>query len=303
MTRSPWDPRVAVLPRVVLFVLVTVVIWGSSEIRERVERQPRFRLGTWTLEFGEFPSWVSPTIRAEIEEVRDRVLLRDVTVFDRGVLASVREQLLANPWIDSVASIGLRYPGIDDNGAARSGGLMAELVLRRPIASVDWAARLYLTDAAGRRLGAPIETVAHRPGVPVIVGAVPAMGASPPPPGSQWKRRDLLEGLAVARELFNAGLTPHIDEIDVRNVGSAHPLDPEIMLHVRRYPPLAWGRSPISRGARVLPTEEKIENLLRILACDPRRFERFTLIRLFAANLASDRVIAPAESVPPDDAN
>lgn len=291
-----WKKAQVVGFRVLLAVLVMVVTWGSLEIKKQVLQDPRLQFSRWHLEFGAFPEWVTPEIRAEIETLGSGSVLgvsdgatAGPTVLERGLLGKARDELLANPWVASVEEIRLRYPGVDDDAALVAGGLEARLGLRRPVAAVNWRGRLYLSDSRSRRLGPPYE---HLPTpqlrVPIVFGA-PGIESSPPPePGELWRQREVLEGLAVARELYESGLYGRIDKIDVRNVGGSNPLDPEIVLSVEGFPPLAWGRSPISRGARVLPVEHKLKNLRAVLGDTSGQTRRFHMIRLYAAHLPSD---------------
>ena len=301
-----WRKAQAVGFKALLVAVVMAVTWGSLEIKKRVLQDPRLQLLGWRLEFGAFPEWVTDDIRAEIEAIGNGSILGATdgatvgpTVLEHCLLGRVRDELLANPWIASVREIRLHYPGIGEDGAPVAGGLEAGLDLRRPIMAVNWRGRLYLTDSGSRRLGRPYEQLpTPQLKVPIIFGAPEIEDTPPPEPGAVWGRREILEGLAVARELYRAKLHARVDEIDVRNVGGSNPLDPEVVLGVEGFPPLAWGRSPISRGARVLPVVDKLKNLRVVLSDYAGRARRFHLIRLYAAHLPSDPFLPDPSSGP-----
>jgi hypothetical protein len=292
--------------RAAAFAAIGAAAWYSMEIRSAVLRDPGLRLSGWSLEFGEFPSWVSPEIRHEIEAINRSAILGPraggESILKKRLLAEVRSELLANSWVRAVRSIRLIYPGIDGSGRRRSGGLSAELELRQPVAVVEWAGRYHYTDADCRVLGEPLPSrQALAMAIPVVTGTASVAFAPAPRPGELWQAREVLEGLAVARALHRSGLGGRyperpVEEIDVANVGGKlRRLDSEVVLRVRGVsPPLAWGRSPIAVGNQVLSVPETLANLEKVLQADPRDLDGVTLIRLYTATLVGETASASA---------
>lgn len=301
-TEQLWRRIRPVLLRIGLVVALAAATFGSLEVKRHVERDPRFQLRHWELRLGEFPTWVTP-------EVRDRVLGpaaaeeslpeappgdgpgtagtvagllgRDAlegTIFRAGLLADLRQRLERNPWIRSVHHLRLNYPGTTREGGVVSGGLELELELRRPIAGIRFAGQYYLSDAEGVCPGRPFDEAAFQAlQIPTILGGEDLLRQSPPRAGERWQRPEILEGIEVARVLFQERINerfPHnpVVAIDISNVGGRlRPRGSEIILHAYGVDvPLAWGRSPIARGARISPVSEVIAKLETVLA-EPAR--------------------------------
>ena len=89
----------------------------------------------------------------------------------------------------------------------------------------------------------------------------------------------------MAWQLFRAGLDeryPHlpVDTLSIGNVGGVlQAREPEIILGIRHLPPVGWGRSPISRGARAVALNDKLAELEKILG-DPRDYVDYAMIRV-----------------------
>ncbi len=286
-----------------LLGLVGLLVWGSLEIRSRVQAEPRFNLLDWHISLGKLPDWAPWELQMELEELRIGGTPEEpLTIFSPQVLAKVRHQILECSWIRSVRWIRLRAPGIGSrseiSGSVSAdapvpasyridrrshGSIDLELELRIPIAAVAAGGAYYLTDRNAVRMGPAIHAERVRELVlPVIRGGNVAM---PPPPGNSWEDRNIREGLEVARVLFDAGIAEEfpsapIERIDISNLTrrSQHG-ECEILL----YTPglcLGWGRSPISLGARTLAVQDILMNLRRILK-HPDWYSRFNMILLY----------------------
>lgn len=245
-------------------LLITGVL-GSIEIARAVRADSRFALDTWRLEIGGLPEWVTPEIRAEIEGIRLTGEGGPLCLFTPGVLNDVKSALEGTPWIKLVSSMDVRYPTFE-----RPGVLALELYLRRPIAVIEQGGLYYLSDSEGRRVGPAYETPPTEWfGVPAVTG-IPAPGTLPAP-GERWASRDVLQGVEVAKVIFENGIRTEYPEhpiqaIDLKNLhGKVSQRESEIMLWCGRQR-LAWGRSPISSGARTATTAEIVANLRKVLS-------------------------------------
>ncbi len=269
--------------------------WASVRVRDHVRQDPRYSITSWRLELVELPAWVTPEIKAELESLAlvDPALgdpaLGDslgedaepgpLTLFDRGVLSGVRQQLERSPWVHRLVNIRLVYPT-----AGRRGSLQVELSLRRPMALVEYAGLYYLTDRRGRRLGAPYS---YAPtewfGIPRISGGDTSIEEIPQP-GERWDSLPVQNGLWVASYLFDeevldAFAARPIEAIDVVNVGGCvRPRQSEIVLlwEGRR---LTWGQAPLSDAPRTVSLETTLENLREVMR-RPRAFEAYAEINL-----------------------
>jgi len=250
--------------RVLFVALGAGAIWGSLCVEQQVRSDPRFFLENWELEAGELPEWVTPEIRDELVGVRLVGEGGPLSLFQPGVLDSVRQALSRSPWIKAVPDIEVRYPTHEAPGA-----LALSLHVRRPVALVEHESFFYLADADGMRLGpayalAPTEWF----GVPAIPG-IPAPGPLPLP-GERWTSRDVAQGVEVARVLLEHAIARDFPEhpiqaIDLTNLhGRVTPRESEVMLWCGRQR-LAWGRSPISSGPRTATTQEIVANLRKVL--------------------------------------
>ena len=255
-----------------------VVIWGSLEIRSRVRGDDRMHVEGWGLVLRDLPPWVTPEIASDLESVNLVHPERAVNVLDRDATASVRERLEASPWVRTVKELELRYPSRDERGE-----IAATLWLRKPVAIVPHDGLYYLADSEARRLGGGYrESPNLWFGVPTIVGlrdtgALPAVGET-------WASQDLRQGIEVARILDDAALGDEypgrpINAIDLSNLhGRLEPRQSEIYLWCGSQK-LAWGRSPLSAGARTVTVEELLANLRHVLA-HPEHYGDYAVIHL-----------------------
>ena len=264
------------------FLLVALLVWGSLVVRSSVTGNERFQLDGWEIEVGDLPEWVTPEIRDEIRLACDGGSLPgspdDWNVLDSGIIRRLRSALEASPWIARLSSAKLEYPGID-----RPGRLALQLELRRPVALVEHGALYYLADVDARRLGHPYrEPPTEWFNVPAIVGLT-SPGALPEP-GERWASRDIGQGIEVARLLVADGIIRDFPDTPVRAVdlsnlhGRLNTRESEIVLWCGRQR-LAWGRSPISAGARTATSPEILRNL-RFVLSNPDTFASYALIHL-----------------------
>lgn len=262
-----------------LFVLFAVlVIVGSVKVRQSLWSDERFHLANWQLDVGELPDWVTPDIRDELVGVRLCAGNERLSLFEAGVLDRVKTALEELSWTAVVKTLGIRYPSGEE-----SGSVLLELQLRRPVAVVEHAGLYYLSDATGMRLGYPYaSSPSEWFAVPEIVG-LREMGDIPGE-GERWISRDLKQGFEVARILMEQQI--HVDfprrpiqAIDLKNLhGRIAPLESEIVLWCGGQQ-LAWGRSPISAGARTVSVPQLIANLRYVLSY-PETFGGLALIHL-----------------------
>jgi hypothetical protein len=259
-----------------LFVLAVL---GSIHVKDRVQADSRFSLETWRLEPGTMPEWVTPEIELELRSLRLAGVDDRLSLFSPGVLERVRKALESSPWIESVPDIDIRYPTFEQPGV-----LALELRLRRPVALVEQGGLYYLTDAEGVRIGSPYrEAPTDWFGVPAITG-VPPPGCAVPVEGARWPSRDVLQGVEVAKVLFESQVRRDfpgqpVDAIDLTNLhGRVAPRESEIMLWCGRQR-FAWGRSPISAGPRTATVDQLISNLRLVLA-NPDAYSHLAVIHL-----------------------
>lgn len=251
--------------RVLFSALLVGAIVGSIEVEKRIRQDNRFFLENWRLETGGLPEWVTPDIRAEIEGIHLCGEGGPLSLFSPRVLARVREALERTQWIKKVQDVQIRYPTFE-----RPGVLGLELQLRRPVALVEQGGLYYLVDSEGVRLGLPYtEAPTDWFGVPAITG-IPAPGVLPLP-GERWPSRDVLQGVVVAKILFENGIQKDypdrpIGAIDLTNLhGRIAQRESEVVLWCGKQR-LAWGRSLGSEGPRTATTAEVVSNLRKVLS-------------------------------------
>ena len=215
-------------------------IWLAVSIKHDVRSDARFLLGNWHLQPGRLPAWVTPEIRSRIME--DFSLGKsDLSLFDQGVLSSLKEALEQSHWIREVLDIRLVYPTPQAEGAVR-----AAMVLSTPVAMVRVGPNCYLSDSRGRRLGEPYKASA-RSWFNVPIPAV-------------------VDGLSVAAQLGRARISEYypensIESIDISNArGKVDRSKSEIVLRSGQLR-FEWGRAATSGAHRVLTDAEKIANL------------------------------------------
>jgi hypothetical protein len=282
-SKEAWVGAARWTVRVVLLLFFLFALWGSLEVRKLVGRDERFDLGSWRLETKALPEWVTPEIRAELEGADIRAGIQALglppalSLFERGVLKKVKAALEVSPWVREVTDMRVRFPALDGPGV-----LELELELRRPVALLERAGHYHLVDAAGTRLGWPYrEPPVEWFQVPVIAG----LEAGPlPQPGARWTSRDILQGVEVARILLENNILRDfpsrlVHAIDLSNLhGRLRPRESEITL-LSGGQKLAWGRSPLSAGARPVPVSEIVRNLRWVLS-HPETYEKYTVIHL-----------------------
>lgn len=305
-----------ILVRLSLVVGIAALTYLSLEVEKEVHEDPRFQLRHWTFEFGEYPDWVSPRIREEIESVRYNGLVGpgagEGHIFQENLLARLRERLEENPWIHEVRNLEIRFPGVDATGEILGGGLRIDMRLRRPIATVRIHGSHHYTDSEGICLGGevPPSELDRREPLPVITGGEAFLrGLTPPGPGEPWKVPQIMEGIEVAHIIderkINARfpLNPVI-EIDIANVGGRLREDGSeilIVAHARPDPiVMGWGRSPISPRPRTSSLAETLDKLEWILQ-NPQRdlgqtTTRDTLLRLDLPGMNYLRVTHPGSA-------
>ena len=273
--------------RGLLLGLVAAAIWGSLEIRRRVREDERFHVDRWSIEVGDLPPWVTPEIRGVLESIPLVSPSERLSLFERGVLNRLKSAMESSPWVGRVIGIGLKYPTF-----TRGGVFDLELDLRRPVALVEQGGLYYLADAEGLRLGEPYgEPPTAWFGVPAIIG-IQSPGPLPRS-GERWQSRDVHQGLEVAKALAVGGIHREFPErpvqaIDLTNLhGRVNPRESEILLWVGQQR-LAWGRSPISAGARTVPLETLLANL-RFVLSHPELCEQYAVIYLHRSNITGVR--------------
>jgi hypothetical protein len=255
-------------------------------MRRQVIESERYYLGSWCLQIGDLPTWVTPEIRDEVLGFWDPLAAERLSVFQPGVLARVRAAVAASPWVRRVEGLEFAHPTRTQPGA-----VSMRLSLRTPAVLVKRGRDSYLTDAEGVRLGEPYdEAAAGWFRVPLIVGTA---GTEPPPlPGEVWQARDVLEGVAVARVLHASGVLVQfperpIESIDVSNIdGRRSAAASEILLSCGGQT-LSWGRSPLSTRGRTLSVPKLIENLRTVLS-DPR-YWTYDVVALHHEQLVAER--------------
>jgi hypothetical protein len=259
--------RISIVAGVAL-LSIGLVVWGAGAARERVQGDERFFFDQWTLEIGDLPWWVTPEIEKDLQAAYRFDTDERISLFDEGAIDTLRRTFEKSPWVRSAMDIEFVYPTSE-----RPGSILAVLALRTPIAMVQIGSDCYLVDADQRRLGESY-LPSDQPwfAVPRIVGV--HSGDAIPKQGERWAASDVVQGIAVARVLWDDRIQvdfPHhpIDAIDVSNVeGRARRGRSEVDL-ICGERVFEWGRSPLSTGSKVLSISNKLHNLRRVLA-DPR---------------------------------
>lgn len=277
-TRSFWARALVWGRRLLVAGAVAGGLVGSYRIRGVVTSSPRFQLADWRLDLQTLPPWVTEDIRSELHELDNSLASVSRSLFAPGVLEEVKIKLEEHPWVRKTMDLELRYPTLSHPGT-----VLLELALRRPMAIVEHDALFYLVDEDGRRLGQPYREPPSRWfGVPVLKNL---SGLPPPPPaGTLWSSRDLLQGVDVARILFESNVLQDfpgspVDEIDLANLhGRLSRRESEIVLRVGKQR-LAWGRSPRSADPRTVPVETLVENLRYVLG-HPEAYGNYAVIHL-----------------------
>ncbi len=282
-------------------IFLTILgIWGSAHVREQVTTDPRYSLESWQLDLVELPRWVTPQIRAELESLVDFAPEAGApeagapevpTLFDRGVLRRVQEQLESSPWVERLVDVRLTYPG-----TSRPGAVHVELGLRRPVALVESGRLYYLTDRDRCRMGAPYD---YAPtewfGIPRISGGEGNI-VNVPRPGERWDSVHVANGIWVANFLHDQQVIEEfpdrpIEVIDVSNIGGRdRRTESEIVLiwEGRR---LTWGQAPLSAGPRTVSLESIVQNLRQVLR-EPRVYGGYAEINIHRARMTA--IPAPA---------
>jgi hypothetical protein len=259
-------------------LLVLLAVAGSAKVRQSLWSDARFHLANWDLDVGELPDWVTPEIRDDLVGVSLGAEDERLSLFEPRVLDKVRAALEELSWIAAVKTIGIRYPT-----GKKPGSVVLELQLRRPVAVVAHAGFYYLSDRNGMRLGHGYDrSPAAWFAVPEIVGLQGDPGV--PAEGESWTSRDVKQGLEVARILMENGI--HADfprrairAVDLTNLhGRVSLRESEIVLWCEGQQ-LAWGRSPISAGARTVSLSQLVANLRHVLS-HPEAYGGLALIHL-----------------------
>jgi hypothetical protein len=269
-----------------LAAVLAGAVLGALEVKREVEASERFFLDGWSLDLGELPEWVTPEIEAQLGAIDLGAAGERLSLFQKGVLRRLGERLESSPWVRAVTRLKIFYPT-----PRRPGIIDARLTLRVPVALVEAGGMYYLTDGEGLRLGEPYRTVPRAWfGVPVVTGAREPL--VPPPPGGLWGARDVLEGVHIARILYEAAIHRDfperpIEAIDVSNVdGRRNPRESEVAL-LSEGRLFQWGRSPRSAASRTLPLAEILDNLRAVLG-DPRT-RQYREISLYTPRLVGVR--------------
>ena len=246
--------------------LVVVVIWSAHVVRNYVKDEGRFGLESCVLQVEELPGWVTPEISEEIRQLRiEGEDVAEIDIFEAGALSRVEEILEGSPWVRDVSDLNLVYPTPE-----RLGVIEASIRFRTPVALVRIGDNAYLTDADELRLGKPYDAEDDKVhawfGLPVIAGA--PRGLEVPRAGDRWQSRSVLEGVDVARMLFDSGVLDEfpeqpIETIDVSFIRGGGRGEIVLLSGGRK---LFWGRSSYSDDARVSPIDRKLAHLRQALS-------------------------------------
>jgi hypothetical protein len=251
--------------RFALWVAVTILAGGalclaSRTVWQAMTRRPEFELNPLALGLSGCPEWVN----AQQMSLELRKELADVpsgrSVFDRDIVAAVRDELRRSPWVLDVTAVRRELPN----------SLQVKAIFRKPMGLVLMGGRQYLVDADGYWLredlfSRPREWDSAR--MPVIVDSL--LGESPPV-GERWDGPRLAVGARLSELCRRGGLFERLPvvTIDVTRVGRGQ-AEPEIALIAASGAVIKWGKSSVYEKVPGLtapvylkPDSEKIEMLL-----------------------------------------
>lgn len=250
---SPDLARVFLWGSVVFFsllLLAQIGLWtGRGEAMYRVHLSH--------LEAANLPDWAPQLWKGEIAKTLQGA--ESFSVFDHRALDAARTHLASLPFVAQVDLVRRVFP--------RAVGV--NLTLRRPIALVRRAGRVYPVDRDGILLpGKPEDAKGGFAfSLPVISGR--PFAKQPAQWGERWIEDDLQEGLAVAEEIdpildLHPGF--RIVGIDLTNLGGkVSPFESEIVLLTDAGTKIFWGRASRKKPYGELAPEFKRANLQRAL--------------------------------------
>ena len=253
------EPRRAIGTIVTLVVLVLGIAVISSRMESRVEESLRITEGEWQLESSNFPAWIPPHFSGTLAELG--VLPAQVPLRSANWRRRVARALEENPWIEQVEQV--------DRSAE---GITFRARFLRPVLAVRARDGYLLLDSVGRVIDTePARELDVAWNLPLLL---PSRGDLPPlAPGTRVLDDEVLECLSLVSTLWRAGV-PQRFPGELTLVESYTPAGVPGLLwrfHDRFGTQLRWGRAPSSPYAAVLPTPERLENLIEVLSVGEER--------------------------------
>ncbi len=256
--RRRWSRRLSPRARTVLagvgirILLAATIVGGLylafCRMHSDLKNLPRYRVKLANVRL-QVPSWVTPTILAQLKEIPD--FPEAFSILEPDVAKKLAQAYANNPWVKRVLTVEKKYPQ----------GIGISLEVRRPVAAVRFKGSFYLADAEGARLPLSFRSWPQQDlRLPFVADAL----SPPPAPGELWEDPGAKAGLAVASLLFEADqkVRSSITTIDVANIGGLRsPRESEIVLLTENRVPVYWGRSPLGNYPRELSVARKLSNL------------------------------------------
>jgi hypothetical protein len=248
--RRPWSGRVPALALLALILLLGVFL--VDVLKRRALGAEYFRVDPGRIELGEIPASVPEHVA---DEIRALAFVEPRSIFDPELAASLRDSLLAHPWVKEVRDVRRILPN----------RVALDVRLRVPVAVVEVGAWRLAVDDEGVVLEDHPGRVPH--GLWRIRGdkkSVPRI----PRLGSAFACQPVVDGLSVAEDLAQNASHPMlryvtIAAIDVSAVGSAR--GSEIVLELANGTFVDWGSARTgSLGPIELSAAAKLDNLLLV---------------------------------------
>jgi len=248
----------AVALRLGLVVLVVGIVWFLlREVDTYAARVDEFRVNLATLTLSNPPEWVDEQIERQIMHLEG--LPESVSLVDEDVAMRVFTSFQVNPWIKTVHYVRKDYPN----------SLEISMDVRTPVAFVKCGDYFYLSDSEGVRLPGRWSSWpdARFPHLPFVYDSNYDAAPQLVEPGERWREKSTRAGLAVGRELSNAGIKDYdkyvrIMAIDVGGFYSSRRDKCEIVLYTNKGVRINFGREPGCDDPGVLPARQRIDNIL-----------------------------------------
>lgn len=221
-------------------------------MEKHVSKYPDFSLAVEQVELDARCPWLPEEARKQIES--SVLSLKSLNLLSSDVLRDIANRLSNTPWVEEVTRVEKVFPK----------SIRFSLVLRRPVAWVSHPSGTYLVDMEGNRLAVTDREAPEIAHLPKIEGV--SERTAPPPPGKQWRSRQVMEGIYVATRLQTAkGLSEALERIRSIDVREAGDRGRGVVLVTDDNKRLEWGKPPLPGEVSLISEDEKLANLRLIL--------------------------------------
>jgi len=226
-------------------------------VQETVSQYQEFNLTIDSVGLDARCHWLPEDVKKEIE---NRVMhLKDLNLLSEGVLDKVEESLAATPWVKEVSSVEKVFPD----------KIRFNIVLRRPVAWVEYKGRKYLVDSDCFRLPSAKEEIPEISHLPLIRGM--SGRTSIPEVNFKWESTRLKRGVYVATCLLSEPVTflTGSEKIRIIDLSDVRPGGRGVLLITDKNRSIEWGTTPLSGKVSMTTEEEKLAKLQVILEGEP----------------------------------